>query len=145
MPLVERQTRSERRNCPTKPKPAISDPVVTIKAWHDHLGTDLQFDFRRDPKSWQRVRDAMAAVKEKIERDFENEALCPARPRRADVRGGFEDPFMECWARLGEIRRLNELPTDATGLQFAIEEAAVAAMEALHRFKREAAPTVGKR
>jgi hypothetical protein len=81
MALVERRTAVESRNCPARPKPSISEPVVTIKVWHDHLGTDLQFDFRRDPKDWQRVRDALAAVKEKIERDFEHEAQCPARPK----------------------------------------------------------------
>lgn len=72
---------SERRNCPARPKPSISDPVVTIKVWHHHVGTDLQFDFRRDPKGWQRVSDALAAVKANIERDFEHEDKCPARPK----------------------------------------------------------------
>jgi hypothetical protein len=44
----------------------------------------VQVDFRRDPKGWQRIRDALAAVKAKIDREFEHEEQCPARPKPKD-------------------------------------------------------------
>lgn len=61
------------------------EPTVTITVFMNGDGADVQVDFRRNPKGWTSVRDALAAVKDKIEREFEHQHRCPARPRDLDA------------------------------------------------------------
>jgi hypothetical protein len=77
------RTRVVARPCPERPRSA-GEPIVTIKVFREGAGTDVQVDFQRDPKHWLVIREALAAVKEKIERDFSHEQNCPAKPKGAD-------------------------------------------------------------
>jgi hypothetical protein len=81
MSLRNNATRVSPVPCPSRPPEPVEEPTVTIRVFVRDDETDVQVDFRRDPKGWLRIRDALAAVKAKIEHEFETQERCPARPK----------------------------------------------------------------